>query len=304
MVEQLICNHYVVGSNPTFGSIIMSILITNHEDRQKEAQRQDDLDLALESTMQRSLNSLTRTIVDNFAILYATTGQIIDISNYINELEAILTKTYRKVNNEFSQVYLDSLIDEKNKAATESRQNRLNDVIKIRNKTEPIILASLIGWSQLQAPQQRAFISNTWDKIIRKNVDDTMAEQIMNEKPIDNETIANKTKKPLNDELKIHNELISTQEVQTATENAKYTEVNELNTSLKTNQTIAERIEKVWVTMGDLKVRDAHMRANNQRREINDPFLVGGELLMYPKDTSLGASMANVINCRCKSVYQ
>lgn len=61
-------------------------------------------------------------------------------------------------------------------------------------------------------------------------------------------------------------------------------------------------ISKTWVTVGDTKVRDAHMRANGQTVEVTQPFQVGGELLKYPGDTSLGASFANIINCRCVSV--
>lgn len=282
----------------------MAILNKNKEERQQDAQSQDDMDMAFEKSMQRKLNSLVNTVVNDFAILYATTGTIVNTDNYKNEIEAIFRQTYRKVNAEFSMVFENDLIEEQAKAKTESRKKELSTVIGLRNKTEPIILASLIAWSHTQAPAQSGFVVDTWNKIINKNVNDTTAQNILDEKPTDNATIAKATKAPLKDELKTHNEVVSMQEVQTATENAKHTEVVELNKSIIDEGSIQKRIEKTWITMGDLNVRDTHARANNQRRELNDPFLVGGEFLRYPKDTSLGASLGNVINCRCKSIYQ
>jgi hypothetical protein len=66
---------------------------------------------------------------------------------------------------------------------------------------------------------------------------------------------------------------------------------------------------KEWQTMGDILVRRPpkssfnHVAANGQRVGIMEPFIVSGQLLMYPGDSSLGASKGNVINCRCLSLY-
>lgn len=45
-----------------------------------------------------------------------------------------------------------------------------------------------------------------------------------------------------------------------------------------------------------------HRRPNGQIQRNGSAFLVSGQLLMYPGDTSLGASAGNVIACRCTSV--
>ena len=66
---------------------------------------------------------------------------------------------------------------------------------------------------------------------------------------------------------------------------------------------IASRLlKKTWVTMGDKKVRPHHQAANFQTVPENEPFIVMNERLMFPGDTSLGASMINVANCRCSKV--
>lgn len=54
---------------------------------------------------------------------------------------------------------------------------------------------------------------------------------------------------------------------------------------------------KIWVAVGDLNTRDAHLQADGQERPLNMPFDVGGEKLMYPGDPAGAAE--NTVNCRC-----
>ena len=65
---------------------------------------------------------------------------------------------------------------------------------------------------------------------------------------------------------------------------------------------IVRSLSKAWVTVGDSKVRPAHDDANFQIVPFEEPFVVMGELLMQPGDTSLGASLENTSGCRCSSV--
>lgn len=62
-------------------------------------------------------------------------------------------------------------------------------------------------------------------------------------------------------------------------------------------------LRKIWVTVGDSVVRPAHVSADGQEQLAIHPFLVGGEKLDRPGDTSMGASAGNVINCRCSADY-
>lgn len=60
-------------------------------------------------------------------------------------------------------------------------------------------------------------------------------------------------------------------------------------------------IRRQWVAAKDVRTRDAHGMADGQIVDSTDtPFIVGGERLMYPGDTSLGASGHNIYNCRCR----
>lgn len=71
------------------------------------------------------------------------------------------------------------------------------------------------------------------------------------------------------------------------------------------NRTITQdQVQKKWRTMRDERVRHSHATMNNQRVGFTEPFVSGlGGLLMYPGDTSLGASDADIYNCRCSLEY-
>ena len=46
-----------------------------------------------------------------------------------------------------------------------------------------------------------------------------------------------------------------------------------------------------------------HVEPDGQRQKLDDPFVVSGEDMMFPGDSSLGASAGNVIECRCTETY-
>ncbi len=62
-------------------------------------------------------------------------------------------------------------------------------------------------------------------------------------------------------------------------------------------------LQKTWTTQGDERVRLAHRDADGQTVALEDPYSVDSQELMFPGDTSLGASDSNVINCRCYEEY-
>ncbi len=60
---------------------------------------------------------------------------------------------------------------------------------------------------------------------------------------------------------------------------------------------------KEWVDMKDKYVRDTHEAVGGTIKKINEPFLVGDSLMMYPKDTSYDADASEIVNCRCIAKY-
>ena len=60
---------------------------------------------------------------------------------------------------------------------------------------------------------------------------------------------------------------------------------------------------KQWLTILDGRERQTHNLADGMIAVVEQPFEVGGSLLMFPKDTSLGASPEEIIGCRCSVRY-
>lgn len=87
--------------------------------------------------------------------------------------------------------------------------------------------------------------------------------------------------------------------------------VNEANSILGYSQ-LQEAKEKgytrkTWVTEGDKKVRRTHREADMQEIPIDDYFVVGNSLMLFPHDnlSEYGkyAEAKETVNCRCTAVY-
>lgn len=66
-------------------------------------------------------------------------------------------------------------------------------------------------------------------------------------------------------------------------------------------KTIGFKMQKEWIAAEDDRTRPWHAAANAQVVDIDQPFIVGNEMMMYPGDTN--GSAANVIACRCTTAY-
>lgn len=58
---------------------------------------------------------------------------------------------------------------------------------------------------------------------------------------------------------------------------------------------------KVWLSQQDEKVRATHTHADGQAVPIQDPFSVGGYLMMHPGSQT--ASIKETVNCRCTMIF-
>lgn len=65
----------------------------------------------------------------------------------------------------------------------------------------------------------------------------------------------------------------------------------------------AGKTKKKWIDVGDKRERKTHLEVGGTVLPIHEPFSVGDSLLQFPKDTSLGASADEIVNCRCSIQY-
>lgn len=61
--------------------------------------------------------------------------------------------------------------------------------------------------------------------------------------------------------------------------------------------------KKKWISYRDDRVRTDHADVDGAVVGIEQPFHVGGYMMMYPKDDSLGAGLEEIVNCRCSVEY-
>lgn len=81
------------------------------------------------------------------------------------------------------------------------------------------------------------------------------------------------------------------------------THANSKSTEILSNAIPFEQV-KIWIPRIDGRERPEHGAMLNKKPILKkEPFIVGGERLMYPGDSSLGASTSMVVNCRCSSHY-
>ncbi len=73
--------------------------------------------------------------------------------------------------------------------------------------------------------------------------------------------------------------------------------------SIKANISNYAKLTKTWSAVSDRRTRPSHNTANGQERKFNTPYNVGGSRLMFPGDTSLGASATEIVRCRCTETY-
>lgn len=76
-----------------------------------------------------------------------------------------------------------------------------------------------------------------------------------------------------------------------------------LNYRQYSNAVKAGKTKKKWVDVGDKRERNTHLEVGGTTLPIDEPFSVGDSLLQFPKDTSLGASADEIVNCRCSIQY-
>lgn len=93
----------------------------------------------------------------------------------------------------------------------------------------------------------------------------------------------------------------------TSPDRARFVAENEANTSAnrKENEDAIKKGYnfKTWRTKRDLHVRPTHSEVDGLKIPVEDAFLVGNSEMMFPKDTSLGASAEEIVNCRCTIKY-
>lgn len=248
----------------------------------------------MEARVTPKLSGFFRRITAEFRTAYEERGVTLQAEIFEDELIDILRSHFRSVVNRFSS----SLRDEISKTfhpGMEYKQGEaeINQALREFIATTPLIHA--------------AFITQTTNRIFNEAVQRAIFDLVSIGNDFTQADVASRAYAiALNQNLP-RSSNIATTITQNAAEGAKLTEVQTLiNTGATitgTDTAISNQTVKEWVAVLDSSTRTDHVVADGQRAPVDEPFVVGGELLMYPGDVSLGASPRNTNHCRCGSAY-
>ena len=277
----------------------MSIIKQTKAEMQERANQTDDQKRAFEKSLKRSTLALLNKIASEFAVFYAATGDMLNASEYESELTAILRNSYRRTSAFFKNDYKRLIEDNIDDGDTE-----LAPLLESRNGINKEINSDVLLFILGSATSQSSFIVDTTNKIALDIVGKITTQATLDGITVSNSQVAKEVESIIKEKNKGRSTNIAETEVQAIAEGTKDIEATVLDDQLQQDRSL-KRMSKSWVHMGDKQVRTGrfdHVSAGGQKKNIREPYIVSGELLKYPGDTSLGASIGNVARCRCVSI--
>lgn len=136
-----------------------------------------------------------------------------------------------------------------------------------------------------------------------KRFDRTVRAAIEAGRPLPNETVDKLVDRYRANALRFRGEQIGRTETLAALNKSEWLSIKQ---AIETGRLSPSQVKKVWDSAGDSRVRPSHKALDGQTVEMDEPFVspVTGGRMMQPGDTSLGASGAETIGCRCRVRYK
>jgi len=233
--------------------------------------------LTHEEKLTIKLKAIFRQMARDLRLKYAVNQQLIEASDYEPEFKAVLMQRSRIVANEFKRSY---------------RRFENKDEVDDQIDTE------LLAWLVVFINEQLGYITTTTDEQMRQLVSDVIRDLNIEGIPVTKEAISQKLSERFLRQGMARSELIASEIVNTVAEKSKFVEAVTLA------KLASFQGKKRWFTNLDGRERPTHHNASGQVRAIDEPFNVGGSLLMFPKDRSLGANSKEIFRCRCSAMYE
>lgn len=249
------------------------------------------LKMKYERQLQGKFNSLFRTMAAEAETYYKQYDQPINTNDYDSEIHSLLRSHYRKVSAAFSTQMRDQLIKayrpRETKKLDDTVQAKLNEFINRRSLEQTYYISKTNNDEMLSAYMQ-AYYDVSFSGL-SKDVIAAQGAQAFATRALGRSKTIGQTETQLIAE--------ASKDIE-----ANAVQINGLIVDSDGEEITVPEIEKIWVAVLDDKTRDSHVEADYQSVPQDDPFIVQGQKLMYPGDSSLGASLDNIINCRCNSI--
>lgn len=260
----------------------------------KEVLDQIRMKIGLETKVKPAIAGAFGKLVGAFKRVWPSMQMLPARPEHVTRFTSILDRHYRIVGNAFKDI-----------ASFGFRRKLTAEQRFIRNQAFEI-------WSRQRAPLQAGAIVDTSLRQMTANVRRSMMRLSAEGKPVTAETVARLAAEMMRTDFGRRVPAIAIYETQSSAETLKLFEAQTaagLTPAPLHGQTPEQPPEtkrsilKRWQTVEDERVRSWHFLANGQVRPVDTPFLVGGQLLMAPGDRSLGATLANVMGCRCSPIF-
>ncbi len=248
------------------------------------ADQDEDNKIELEKPFKSSINTFLRRINTEFSQQYMAEGTVIDANAFKPELVALLGINYNRIAKIFKKNIRESFTDKVSVEVAAQIDNNINKYIKDVSN------------------QKSEFILDTTNRDIAQEIADSVTDLVENEQEVTTVSIADKTRKSLNEGTEGRSTIISITETENMAESTKTLEEQTLinNDIVLGGVVLAAVLKDVWITTLDEVTRPAHAQANLQEKRPFESFMVGGELLRQPGDPQ--GSIWNIANCRCSKV--
>lgn len=154
----------------------------------------------------------------------------------------------------------------------------------------------------LQQLDEKYFTLNLRDK----RFDSTVRKAIDENKPLSQDTVSKLLTSYKNRALKYRAEAVSRTEAIQALNRGEKASIDQ---AISDGYLSTKQVKKWWDDVRDARTREGHKAAGKKYSrenaiDLEEAFvLVDGERLLFPGDSSLGATAKNIVHCRCQARY-
>ena len=272
--------------------------------RTRRARRNLALKLILERRFAPELTRYFNRIVADFRTFYIATGQPIGSTSFSDDTVSLLKKQYLRVSKAFSNEMRLSLLPEKSLNTKQDDENEFSDIID----------AGILLFIQRSLPERSANLDETTTNDINDSIQKAQQDLAAEGLTATNLAVGTAAARILKRKVDGRKTTINMSETQFMAESTKAIEatviasegaidIANIITAIVTGVIF---LDKSWAAILDGKTRSNgfdHAEPDGQKVKLTEPFIVSGEKLMFPGDSSLGASIGNKANCRCSALY-
>ena len=258
-----------------------------------QAQKDEQKKIRLENISAKEINALFVQMNKANAQSIAATGNPIAAEDFQSDWENLIKRLDVRVQEAFQGDVADTLPED---------EQGLSDV------EFALLLAAFIAWRNKKSKASAQFITNTNKRQLGESINqgrELFAEQ--NDRMPSNRELAATTAAVFRRKYKPRVMGISATETQAAAEGTKIIEASVLSgadpsTIMNPLIPVTVKSTKTWRNTGT-NIRPLHKRLAGVTKTIDRAFETGGEQMMHPGDTSLGATMKNIANCKCALTF-